>query len=176
MVLWLQQTAFSLSPGSGSAVGSVSECISKGREFVPTQITSVETDYEIILRTVILADSRRAFVSYSLSTGYPLRRLKHVQELTIAQFYMSLLMTKPTKWYLRPANTQISLEIRPFWSVSSLCAQWVVKEPSFLHADCEVFAGRTSHFVGFVMRRLICLLCLVTLKIMKQTQTTTVET
>ena len=48
------------------------------------------------------------------------------------------------------------------------CAQWVTKDPSFLHADSEdsdqtggmprliwVFAGRTCHCVGFVMRRLI---------------------
>ena len=47
------------------------------------------------------------------------------------------------------------------------CAQWVAKEPSFLHADSEdsdqtgrmprlirVFAWRSCHFVGFVMRRL----------------------
>ena len=47
----------------------------------------------------------------------------------------------------------------------------VAKDPSFLHADSEdsdqtgrmprliwVFAGRTCHFVGFVMRRLICCL------------------
>ena len=77
-------------------------------------------------------------------------------------------MTKPTKWLVRPAKTQISLGIRPVWSESSLCAQWVAKDPSFLHADSEdsdqtgrmtrliwVFAGRTGHFVGFVVRRLI---------------------
>ena len=50
---------------------------------------------------------------------------------------------------------------------SSLCAQWVTQDKSFLRADSEdsdqtgwmprliwVFAGRTCHFVGFVMRRL----------------------
>ena len=50
---------------------------------------------------------------------------------------------------------------------SSLCAQWVAKDPSFLHADSDdsdqtgrmprliwVFAGRTCRFVGFVMRQL----------------------
>ena len=70
-------------------------------------------------------------------------------------------MTKPT---VRPAKTQISLGIRPVWSESSLCAQWVAKDPMFLHADSEdwsdwadaqadwVFAGRT---VGFVMSQLI---------------------
>ena len=70
---------------------------------------------------------------------------------------------------MRPAETQISLGIHPVWSESSLCTQWVAKELSFLHADSEdsdqtrgmprliwVFARRTGHFVGFVMRRLNC--------------------
>ena len=73
--------------------------------------------------------------------------------------YLSHLMTKPTKCSVRGCTG---------WSESSLCAQWVAKDPSFLHAaesedsDPErmprlicVFAGRTCHFVGFVMRRLI---------------------
>ena len=38
---------------------------------------------------------------------------------------------------VRPAKTQISLGIRPVWSESLLCAQWVAKDPSFLHADSE---------------------------------------
>ena len=58
--------------------------------------------------------------------------------------------------------------IRPVWSESSLCAQLVAKDQSFLHTDREdsdqtgrmprliwVFAWRTCHFVGFVMWRLI---------------------
>ena len=68
---------------------------------------------------------------------------------------------------VRPAKTQISLGIHPVWSECLLCTQWVAKDPSFLYADSEdsdqtgrmpkliwVFAGRTYHFVGFVMRRL----------------------
>ena len=47
----------------------------------------------------------------------------------------SRLMTKPAKWHVHPAKTQISLGIRPVWSESSLCVQWVAKDPSFLHAD-----------------------------------------
>ena len=35
---------------------------------------------------------------------------------------MSRLMTKPTKWHVHPAKTQISLGIRPVWSDSSLSA------------------------------------------------------
>ena len=35
---------------------------------------------------------------------------------------MSRLMTKPTKWHVRPAKTPISLGIRPVWSESSLSA------------------------------------------------------
>ena len=57
----------------------------------------------------------------------------------------------------------------PVWSESSLCTLWVAKDPSVLHADSEdsdqtgrmplliwVFTGHTCHFVGFVMRQLIC--------------------
>ena len=75
---------------------------------------------------------------------------------------LSRLMTKPTKWSVRPAKTKISLGI---WSESLQCTQWVAEDPMFLHADSEdsdqtgqmprliwVFAGRTCHFVGFVMR------------------------
>ena len=70
---------------------------------------------------------------------------------------MSHLMTKPTKWYVCPAKTQISLGIRPVWSESSLCAQWVAEDPMFRHADSKdsdqtgrmprliwPFAGHTS--------------------------------
>ena len=57
---------------------------------------------------------------------------------------------------VRPAKTQISLGIRPIWTESSLCAEWLAKDPSNLHADSEdsdqtgrmhrliwAFAGRT---------------------------------
>ena len=87
-------------------------------------------------------------------------------------------VTKPTKWHVRPAKTQISLDIRPFWSESSLCAEWVAKDPRFLHADSKdsdqtgrmprliwVFAGRTCHFVGFVTMRLKWMLKLPSLTI-----------
>ena len=77
-------------------------------------------------------------------------------------------MTKPTKWLCSQQR------LRSAWALaqsdqSSLCAQWVAKDPSFHHADIEVsdqpgqmprliwvLAGRTCHFVGFVMRRLKC--------------------
>ena len=63
---------------------------------------------------------------------------------------------KTNKVTVRLAKTQISLGIRPVCSESSLCTQWVAKDPSFLHADNEdvdqtgrmprliwVFAGHT---------------------------------
>ena len=85
---------------------------------------------------------------------------------------------KTNNMTVRPVKTPISQGICPVWSESSLCTQWVAKDPSFLHADSEdwsdagdgkdsdqtgqmprrliwVFAGRTGHFVGFVVRRLI---------------------
>ena len=63
---------------------------------------------------------------------------------------------KTNQMSVRPAKTQISLGIRPVWSESSLFAQWIAKDPNFLHTDSEdsdqtawmpsliwVFAGRT---------------------------------
>ena len=77
-------------------------------------------------------------------------------------------MTKTTKWSVCPAKTQISLGIRPVWSESSLSAwrntgslatHWAHSEDSDQTGRMPrliwVFAGRTNHFVGFVMRRLI---------------------
>ena len=77
---------------------------------------------------------------------------------------LSQRMTKPTKWHVRPAKTQISLGICSVWSETLLSAQEVAENPSFLHADSEdsdqtglmprliwVVSGRTCHFVSFVM-------------------------
>ena len=85
--------------------------------------------------------------------------------------HMSRLVTKPTKWRVCPVKTQISLGIHPVWSESSLSA-WRKLGSSATHwahsKDSEqtgqmprlicVFAGRTCHIVGFVMRRLISLI------------------
>ena len=77
------------------------------------------------------------------------------------------IVTKPTKWHVRPAKTQISLDIRPVWSKSSLSAwrklgslatHWEQSEDSDQTGRMPrliwVFAGRTCHFVGFVTMRL----------------------
>ena len=79
---------------------------------------------------------------------------------------MSRLMTKPTKWPVCLAKTQVSLDIRPVWPESSLCAQWIqaffirtAKTPEQtgrMPRLIWVFAGRTCHFVGFFTRRLNC--------------------
>ena len=92
--------------------------------------------------------------------------LVHWVELrdTNCRRFMSHLMTKPTKW-LRAQRRLRSAWTSAQSDQSSLCAQWVAKNPSFLRADSKdfdqtgrmprliwVFIGRTCHFVGFVMR------------------------
>ena len=78
--------------------------------------------------------------------------------LQSGQIHLSCRMTKPTKWHVCPAKTQISLGNYPVWSESSLCAQWVPKNPRFLHADSEDWSDLADvhHFVDFVRLRLIC--------------------
>ena len=86
----------------------------------------------------------------------------------ISCFSLEPPLDKTSKMIVRPAKTQNNLGIRPVWSESWLCAQWVAKDPGFLHADSDdsdqtvrmprliwVFAGCTCHIVGFVMSRLI---------------------
>ena len=63
---------------------------------------------------------------------------------------------------VRPAKTQISLGIRPAWSESSLCAQWVAKDPSFLHADSKESdqTGRMPRLIWvFAGLHSFCLFC-----------------
>ena len=87
--------------------------------------------------------------------------------------HLSRLMTKPTKWHVRPAKTQISLGICPVWSESllstwrklgSLATHWVHSKDSDQTGRMPrliwVFAGHTCHFVSFVTRRLICFLAI----------------
>ena len=77
-------------------------------------------------------------------------------------------ITKPTKWPVRPAKTQINLSIRPVWTESllpawrkpgSLATNWVHSEYSDqtgqMLRQIWVFGGHTGHFVSFVMLRLI---------------------
>ena len=69
---------------------------------------------------------------------------------------------KTNKMAVRPAKTQISLGIYPVWSESSLCAQWVAKDPRFLHADSEDSdqTGRTPRLIRVFAGRTLTLLVL----------------
>ena len=82
--------------------------------------------------------------------------------LILVKIYISCLVTKPTKWHVRPAKTQTSLGVRPVWSESSLSAwrklqslatHWAHSKDSDQTGQMPrliwVFAGRTYHFVGF---------------------------
>ena len=51
--------------------------------------------------------------------------------------YFSNSMTKPRKWHVQSAKTQISLSIRAVWAESLLCTQWETKDPRFINVDSE---------------------------------------
>ena len=74
---------------------------------------------------------------------------------------------KTNKMSVRPAKTQIILGIRPVWSESSLCAQWVAKDPRFLHADSEDFdqTGRMPRLIWVFAGRTLTLFCRVAAQI-----------
>ena len=76
-------------------------------------------------------------------------------------------MIKSTKWHVCTAKTQISLSIRPVWSVFAVRIKkaWIFSYPLSTQqrlwsdwADAQADLNlhwMHSHFVGFVMRRLI---------------------
>ena len=77
-------------------------------------------------------------------------------------FYLSRLMTKPTKWHVRPAKTQISLGIRPVWSESSL-STW--RKLGFLathwaHSEDSDQTGRMPRLIWVFVGRTVVLLVL----------------
>ena len=68
-----------------------------------------------------------------------------------SKWKMSCLMkesTKINKVTLRPAKTQISLDIRPVWSESSLCAQWVAKCPAKTQISLDIRPGWSESSLG----------------------------
>ena len=121
--------------------------------------TLTQADYQVLNVKMLLLHSSRCRISSSDTPA----ESEYIKS-RMSKCYLSRLMTKPTKWYVHPAKTQLSLSICPDWSESSLCAQWVAKDPAFLNADSEdsdqigrmprliwVFAGRKVHFVGFLL-------------------------
>ena len=76
--------------------------------------------------------------------------------------YMSRLMTKPTKWHVRPAKTQISLGIRQVRSESSQSA-WrnTGSLPThWAHSEDSDQTGRLSRLFWVFARRTVILLVL----------------
>ena len=84
---------------------------------------------------------------------------------TLYGYHKSHDMTKPTKWRVRPAKTEIGLGVRPVWSVfavrmkqlGSLAVHWTHSEDwsDWADAQADLSLRWRSHFVGFVMSRLI---------------------
>ena len=99
-----------------------------------------------------------------------------LNEATLWEFYAEIWASA---WQNQQNDICAQRRLRSAWASaesdqSSLCAPWLAKDPMFLHVDSEnyeqtgrmprliwVFAGRTGHFVGFVMLHLIgsCWLC-----------------
>ena len=75
------------------------------------------------------------FLLWCCESVASLTDLKIVPYSSPSEMTFNMNHDKTSKVTVRPAKTQISLGIHPVWSESLLCAEWVVKDPSFLHAD-----------------------------------------
>ena len=104
----------------------------------------------------------------SFGSGKPLDSCKYISNNIARSLILNKTRHEPrhdktNKMSVCPAKTKISLGIRPDWSESSLCAEWVAEDLSFLHADNKDWSDWAdaqadlslcwahSHFVGFVM-------------------------
>ena len=72
------------------------------------------------------------FISKPTNTHTLFMKTIALAVLTLVCFKFEPPHDKTNKMTVRPAKTQINLGIRPVWSESLLCAQWVTKDPSFL--------------------------------------------
>ena len=71
-----------------------------------------------------------------------------MQVLLYHRMILCRLMIKTNNVVVHPAKTQISLGIHPVWSESSLCTQWVAKDPRFLHADSMKLGAHSFSSLG----------------------------
>ena len=82
-------------------------------------------------------------------------------DCSVFSYNMSHLMTKPTKWHVSPAKTQISLGIRPVWTESSLSAlkkkAWVLSYP--LSAQRRLWSDRVDAQANLSLRWVDMPLC-----------------
>ena len=71
-------------------------------------------------------------------------------------------MSKPTKWHVHPAKTQISLGIRPVWSESSLSAWRKLGSLAthWAHSEDSDQTGQMSRLIWVVAGRTVILLVL----------------
>ena len=76
--------------------------------------------------------------------------------------HMSRLMTKPSKWHVRPAKTQISLSIRPVWSEPSLSAWRKFRSLAihWAHSEDSDQTGRMPRLIWVFAGRTVTLLVL----------------
>ena len=76
--------------------------------------------------------------------------------------HFSRIVTKRTKWQVRPAKTQTNLDIRPVWSESSLSA-WRKLGPlatHWVHSEDSDQAGRMPRLIWVFAGRIVILLVL----------------
>ena len=69
---------------------------------------------------------------------------------------MSRLMTKPTKWHVRPAKSQINLGIRPVWSVFTVHMKqaWVLSS-HWVHSKDSHQNGQTPRLIWVIVILLV---------------------
>ena len=102
------------------------------------------------------------YIVFTVSHYLPLGTIGRLKIMRVA-LPAHLHTTKPIKWHVRPAKTQISLRIRPVWSESSLSA-WRNHgslATHWAHSEDSDQTGRMPRLIWVFVERTVILLALI---------------
>ena len=118
------------------------------------ELTSIELEFRVVTRT-----GRHSYNTWIHTSPRLLKKKTKWNDLQrVPQSEMSRRMTKPTKWSVRPAKTQIrvfAVRILKTWVLCYPLSDQRRLRSDWADAQADLsLRWAHSHFVGFVMRRL----------------------
>ena len=93
---------------------------------------SLQKDKYVYVRCASLVCILAAAIISSIFFFY-----RETRDAVLSPYNWAASWQNPTEWSVCSAKTETSLGIRPVWSASLQCTQWVTEDPVFLHADSK---------------------------------------
>ena len=97
---------------------------------------SLQKDKYVYVRCASLVCILAAAIISSIFFFFFIER-QELQKKVLSPYNWAASWQNPIEWSVCSAKTETSLGIRPVWSASLQCTQWVAEDPMFLHADSK---------------------------------------